>query len=202
MHVLRPLALALTLLLMVPASARAAPDDPPGDHVPPVRTTTPFGRNSIGVEFSGTLLVEAWNLNEGREWLAGGNAAIWWAFREPLALVVEMQATRVFQAQPRHGFVQGLAPLLRWQVHRADAWALFVELGPGISWSDTQVPPRGTRFNYLAIGGLGSTHRLGTHSEAIVGFRWLHLSNAGLEGRGRNPDIEALGPYAGIRLSF
>lgn len=190
--------------LLVPGAAppAAAGEEPARDDATTVRAAPPFGRNSLGVEFAGTLLIEAWNLNEGREYLAGVNAAIWWAFRDRAALVVEMHATRVYQDEPRHGFVQGLAPLLRWQVYRTESWALFTELGPGISWSDTRVPPRGTRFNYLAIGGTGVTYRLGTHSEAIVGFRLLHISNAGREGRSRNPDIEALGPYAGVRFSF
>jgi hypothetical protein len=195
--------LVLTPLLLVAAAAHAtAGEEPDRDQPAPARIETPFGRNSVGVEFAATTLVEAWNLNERREWLAGGSAAIWWAFRDSAELVVEVQATRVYQSAPRNGFVQALAPLLRWHLHRAEPWTVFAELGPGISWSDTRVPPRGTRFNYLALGGVGITHRLGTHTQAIAGFRWLHLSNAGREGRASNPDIEAFGPYAGVRLSF
>jgi hypothetical protein len=201
MHAGHAVVVALSLLVALASPARAD-DDPGQGDASQAAGATPFGRNSLGVELTGALLVEAWNLNERREYLAGANVAIWWAFRERAALVVEMHATRVYQDRPRHGFVQGLAPLVRWQVYRADTWAFFAEAGPGISWSDTRVPPRGTRFNLLAIGSAGVTHRINTHSEAIVGFRWLHLSNAGREGRARNPDIEALGPYAGVRFSF
>jgi hypothetical protein len=203
MHATRLFSLLLVPQLLVAAASHAAAgDDLQRDQNAVTRTDAPFGRNSLGVEFSAAMLVEAWNLNEGREWLAGGNVGIWWAFRDSAALVVEMQATRVYQAEPRNGFKQGITPLLRWHLHRVEPWTLFVELGPGISWSDTRVPPRGTRFNYLALGGIGVTHRLGAHSQAIAGFRLLHISNAGLEGRARNPDIEALGPYVGVRLAF
>jgi hypothetical protein len=172
------------------------------EHVVDTRAGAPFGRNGLGVEFAGTVLVEAWNLNERREWLVGGSAAIWWAVLDRVSLVVEIHATRVYQSPTRNGFVQGLAPVLRWRVRESDQWSAFVELGPGISWSDTRVPPRGTRFNYLALGGGGVTRRLAARSRLVAGFRWVHLSNAGREGRARNPDIESLGPYAGIQLAF
>jgi hypothetical protein len=42
--------------------------------------------------------------------------------------------------------------------------------------------------------------RPGTH--LLAGLRWIHVSNNGLAGRDRNPDIEAIGPQMGILISF
>jgi hypothetical protein len=191
--------------LLAPGPAVAGDDPPAPPPATPPGAAQPqeaFGKNTIGLEFGLALLAEAWNLNEGREWLANGSASLWWAFLDRTRLIIEFHATRVFQARPRNAFVQGFTPIVRWQLRDAAPWGVFLEAGPGISWSDTRVPPRGTRFNYLLLAGTGITRRLGHQCQAVAGVRWLHLSNAGREGRDRNPDIEALGPYAGLTIAF
>ena len=126
----------------------------------------------------------------------------WWAFTPDATLVFEFHATRVFQHPARAAFVGGFMPLVRWRAVDARHWSVFVEGGPGLSWSDTGVPPRGTRFNYLLLAGSGLSRRVGRQTHALLGFRWLHLSNNGRAGRSRNPDIEALGPYAAVSVAF
>lgn len=163
---------------------------------------TPFERGAIGVEFTMGWLGEAWNLNDGREWLLDGTAAVWWTFADRLTVVNELHVAWVSQAAPRAALVQGFSPQLRWAAHRSERWAIFVQLGPGLSWSDTAVPPRGTRFNYLLLAGSGVSHRLTRQCHAVAAFRWLHISNNGREGRGRNPDIEALGGFGGLLVVF
>jgi hypothetical protein len=215
MHVSRLVPLACVAVLLAAATLSGAADDGQvssrrglegsaavrQEETPPARVE-PFSRTTIGVEFAGAVLTEAWSANETHEWLAVGNAGIWWAFLDHVTFVLELQATRVFQSPSRNAFVQGLTPVFRWRVHDAYPWAVFVELGPGVSWSDTPVPVRGTRFNYLLVAGGGVTRRLSGRSQVLAGLRWLHLSNAGRAGRGRNPDIQSLGPYAGFGLSF
>jgi hypothetical protein len=39
-------------------------------------------------------------------------------------------------------------------------------------------------------------------TQLLVGLRWVHVSNNGIAGRQRNPDIEALGPQLGLLLGF
>jgi Lipid A 3-O-deacylase (PagL) len=179
-----------------------APDSRRVTVADPTQPADAFGKHALGVEFGVGLLGEAWNLNERREWLADGSLAIWWAFANGARLVIEFHAMRVFQRPSRAAFVNGLTPILRWRLRHAEPWSVFVEFGPGISWSDTAVPPRGTRFNYLIQAGTGLTRRLGRQTHAVVGFRGIHISNNSLEGRDRNPDIEALGGYAGLSVVF
>jgi hypothetical protein len=199
------------LLLALVAAGGEARAQPPVDEArvpPPVgagdadKPRGLFEKGSIGVEAGGAALGEAWNLNDRREWLADGSLGVWWAFARRATLVVEFHVTRVFQDSSRDASVNGLVPLVRWRLADTRAGSLFVELGPGISWSDTRVPPRGTQFNYLIQGGAGFVRRLGQQTQAVIGARWLHLSNASREGRSRNPDIEALGGYAGVVLAF
>lgn len=166
------------------------------------RRSGPFVRDSVGVEFGLGLLDEAWNLNGSREWLADGNLSVWWAFLNRASLVVDFHATRVFQQPSRNAFVIGVRPGVRFQIVRWEPWDLFAELGVGPAWSDTAVPPRGTRFNYLGHTGIGLSRRLGRQVHGIAGFRWLHLSNNGREGHDHNPDIQALGGYAAVAVGF
>jgi hypothetical protein len=169
---------------------------------PPRLAIDPFDRGVLGVEFNGAVFREAWNFNEATEWLVDGGAAVWWTYLDGAMLVVEFHATRVFQRSSRDGFVNSLNPVLRWRVVGRPSWQLFADVGSGISWSDTVVPPRGTRFNYVALAGAGLMRRLGRQTHAVASFRWVHLSNAGREGRSRNPDIEALGGFAGVVVAF
>jgi hypothetical protein len=85
---------------------------------------------------------------------------------------------------------------------RRPRWSLYWEFQVGISESDTPVPPGGTRFNYLALGGIGAAWRLRPGVHALGGLRWVHVSNNSLAGRHRNPDIEAVGPMLGVLVGF
>jgi hypothetical protein len=190
----------VAIAVLVPGVAHAGQEKAP----------SPLQQGTLGIEFTGGAFIEAWNLNDGRESLVDGSAAAWWTIIDNLTLMFEFHATRVFQDSSRAAFVNGFTPVVRWHAWRGarqaqdglPAWSAFVEVGPGISWSDTQVPPRGTEFNYLLLAGGGAMARLGRQTNLLAGFRWLHLSNNSLEGRGRNPDIEALGGYAGVSVAF
>lgn len=161
----------------------------------------PFQLNAVGIELGGSVLGELWNLNDGREWLLDGSASFSWSFKEGLALVVRFHNIRVIQAT-ENAFVQGFSPIVRWRMRERGSWRLYAEVGPGISWSDVTVPPRGTKFNYLFEGGGGIQRRLGRNTQLVLGATFLHISNNGREGRGRNPDIEAVGPHAAITVTF
>jgi hypothetical protein len=72
-----------------------------------------------------------------------------------------------------------------------------VDVAVGVSQSTKDVPPGGTRFNYLALIGAGAERRLGPVNLGVTG-RWTHVSNNGREGRHRNPDIQSLGALVSI----
>ena len=91
---------------------------------------------------------------------------------------------------------------VRGRVFRRQRVSVFLEIDVGISEADTVVPPRGTRFNYLALGGAGVTVRLRHGVHLLASMRWAHVSNGGLDGRDRNPDIEAVGPQVGVLIGF
>ena len=100
------------------------------------------------------------------------------------------------------GALFGVTTGIRGRIYRYKRASFFLELDVGISEADTIVPPRGTRFNYLAMGSGGAVIRLGQGLHMLASMRWAHVSNGGLAGNSRNPDIEAVGPQLGLLVAF
>ena len=161
----------------------------------------PFQQGTVGIEAAVTPLVEVWNLNGHREPMLEVSASFWGAASDRLMLGVEFQHGFVFQHTPG-SFVQGISPLIRWRVVDQPDWDWFAEAGPGVSWSDLDTPPNGTRFNYLFQAGAGAMRQVGHNQNFVLAYRFLHLSNNHREGRERNPDLEMMGIYAGWSFSF
>lgn len=191
-------ATAVLVLLSVPSlgwARQAAPASAAAPH-------SPFTRNVLGLEVGAALFLEAWNFNLSHETIGEGTFAVSWAFTEGKALVVEYHAAGIAQARPRTAFLSGIMPVIRCRVLTRGASTMFIDLGAGVSWSDTDVPPRGTHFNYLIVTSVGMTRQLTAQVHAVASARLLHISNASLKGRDRNPDIEALGGYFGLFVGF
>lgn len=161
----------------------------------------PFQHGTVGIEAAVTPLVEIWNLNGHREPMLEVSASFWGAVSDRFLLGVEFQQAFVFQHTPG-AFVQGISPLVRWRFADKPTWDWFIEAGPGVSWSDLDTPPQGTRFNYLFQAGAGAMRQVGRNQNFVLAYRFLHLSNNHREGRHRNPDLELMGAYFGYAFSF
>jgi hypothetical protein len=154
------------------------------------------------VELYGQYLVEAWNFNERPKTSMQGVAAVFsTARRNGWGVALEVLGTTVEQRGP-DAFVSGVSMILRRRLVEYGRVELFAEGGVGASYSTVIVPERGTRFNYLAQGGLGIATHLGEHVGTIVSLRVFHLSNASLNGPNHNPDIDALGGRLGLFVVF
>lgn len=205
---------ALALVLGAAARATAAePQDKPPD---PVDTTSqepvasvgatapldPFTKGTTTLEIGVAGLDESWNFNEAREWQIEGDITAWHAVSRGLAVGVAWHNSRVFQATA-DPYVSGVFPLLaRWRIVERGPWRLVQEVGGGVSWSTRDVPPRGTRFNFLFESSLGLQRRIGRGRHLVAAVRFLHLSNADRVGPDRNPDLQMLGLYTGVSASF
>lgn len=168
---------------------------------PAAATADAFARGAWHLELLGQGQTEAWNYNGSHEELYGLSTGFTYGLRDGLTLVA---ATPMFYTSQRTtaAALLGLTGGLRRRVVRHGRASGFVELEVGVSHAELSVPPRGTRFNYVFQPGAGVTAPLGRRGQLIAGFRWLHLSNASLAGRNRNPDIEALGVQAGVLIPF
>jgi len=161
----------------------------------------PFARRSWNLELSCHVASETWNYNTSREEMYGVTAGLTYGLGKGIALTARAPLYYVNQ-RGVDGALLGVTTGIRGRIYRYKAASFFLELDVGISEADTIVPPRGTRFNYLAMGSGGATIRVARGVHMLATMRWAHISNAGLAGRSRNPDIEAVGPQLGMLLAF
>jgi hypothetical protein len=96
----------------------------------------------------------------------------------------------------------GLTIGVRGRVYRRGGVSVFLQGDVGISHTAVATPPRGTRFNYVAMGGAGAAIRIHPRVHFVSTLHLIHISNANLKGPGRNPDIEAVAASAGLLFRF
>jgi hypothetical protein len=169
-------------------TAAAAPDDP-------------FARRGWHLELGAHKAFETWNYNTSREEMLGVLTGLTYGIGRGMVLTGRSQLYYVDQ-RGIDAWLIGATVGIRGRVFRRARTSLFVELDVGISEADTIVPPRGTRFNYLALGGGGATVRVSPGVHLLASLRWVHVSNGSLAGRSRNPDIEAVGLVLGALAKF
>ena len=78
----------------------------------------------------------------------------------------------------------------------------FLDLAASLFEASEDVPPGGTRFNFIEQAGIGVTCPLRGNAHLLLGVRYLHLSNAQIEGDDRNPSLNGVAAYAGLVLKL
>jgi hypothetical protein len=167
----------------------------------PRTTDDPFGRRGWHLELGSHAALETWNYNGSHEEMLSGLTGLTYGIGRGVVLKIGSPLYHVWQ-RGTNGYLFGVSGGARGRVAGGEQWSLFWEAEVGISKADTSVPPRGTRFNYLALGGAGLTVRMRPGLHGLAGLRWVHVSNNSLAGRHRNPDIEAVGPTLGLLIRF
>src|SRR5262245_7674551 len=149
------------------------------------------------VDLGGTALVEAWDLNESGESLAGivfgGDRRVW----KGLSIRTEGNLTHVEQ-EGRDAWVRGITLGTRGRWYRSFGRP-FIDVAFGVSSATVETPPRGTASNYLIVTGGGIELPAGKISLELA-TRWFHISNNGRHGANHNPDIQSLGIVVAIGL--
>lgn len=189
------LLLATGLLTVCPLPAQA--QDAPAAQ----REDDPFARGTWQLQLASHAAAEIWNYNGNHEEIFGFVPGVSYGLSDAVAAVVTFPMYYVDQRGVDAAF-QGLTFGLRSRVFRRGRLSVFFDFDVGISYADTYTPPRGTRFNYLALGTIGVIVPLRADLQLMAGVRLAHVSNNGLAGRDRNPDIEALGPQIGVLKRF
>jgi hypothetical protein len=196
-HARAPIVLLASVLCLLHAAGTAAQTRSTAAAVP----ADPLARHGWHLDLTVHGAVEVANYNGNHEEMLGEFAGFTYGIREGLAVRVATPLYYVWQ-RGTDGYLFGLTGGLRGRLMKKPRWSAFWEFEIGVSEADTYVPPRGTRFNYLAIGGGGVTVRIRPGLHLLGGLRFVHVSNNGLAGRSRNPDIEALGPTIGLLYGF
>jgi len=175
------------------ASAQWAPGPVPADD--------PFAKRAWHLELGAHGALEAWNYNISHEEMLAVVPGVTYGLCDGLQLTASWPLYFVSQ-RGVDAYLMGGTFGVRGRVYRHRHVNAFVELKVGVADADTYVPPRGTRFNYLALGGGGAIVRVRRGVHALVGIEWVHVSNGGFAGRDRNPDIEAVGLKVGVLIAF
>lgn len=163
--------------------------------------TDPFGAGAWHFETDATAALEAWNYNISHEELYGLSQGVTYGVRNGLVVRAVQRLAYVSQ-RAEDAVLLGLTIGVRGRVYERGRLSAFLQGDVGISHTAIATPPRGTRFNYLALGGGGITVRVHPRVHVVSSLQVIHVSNAGVKGPGRNPDIEAIGPSIGILVRF
>ena len=192
-HTISQRALASCVLLLVAASARAQPAALPADD--------PFASHRWRFQSTVHAALEAWNYNGSHEELYGISEGLTYGVRDGLALTFNQRVYYISQ-RANDTWLLGLTFGVRGRVYRRGRTNVFLEGNVGISDAAIATPPRGTRFNYLALGSGGLLIRLKPRLDLVAALQLIHISNNGLKSPSRNPDIEAIGPVLGLLIAF
>lgn len=168
---------------------------------PPARPEDAFAKGRWRAEFFAQAAVEAWNYNPSHEELYGLAQGVTYGLRDGLVLMARQRLYYVSQRR-NDSRVLALTAGLRGRTFRRGRASGFLQFDVGISDAAIAVPPGGTRFNYLAVGGGGVIVRMNRRIHAVAALEVIHISNAGIAGHDRNPDIEAIGPSLGVSIGF
>jgi hypothetical protein len=156
-------------------------------------------RGCQSIEISGLYQWEIWDPNESNDAVAGVSVTLAHALFDGWIVGGEIIGVGVVQSNGS-AFVGGGIALVRRRLLGSGRFNLFADAGLGFSYADAPVPLNGTRFNYLLQTGVGAARGLTRRVDLIGHLRHLHVSNNGLAGRRRNPDIRGLGVQAGLAI--
>jgi hypothetical protein len=161
----------------------------------------PFQKGTWMLTLSASTLAEAWNYNDSREEIYLASGGLRHELRDRLAVGLDLITAYVSQ-RGVDTYAMGWLAGAKWKVSGRTRRTLSLDIDVGMVRSEIPTPPRGTRFNYLFRTGLTGSAPLRGNVHAVAGIAWLHLSNNSLNGRGHNPDIQALGLTAGVLVPF
>lgn len=177
---------------MLPCTSARAQDTASGD---------PFAAHRWHFETALHGAFETWNYNVSHEELYGLTEGITYGIKDGLVMTANQRIYYVSQ-RANDSWLLGLTLGFRGRVYRRGRVSVFLEGDAGVSDAAIAAPPRGTRFNYLAVGSSGVVITVRPRVFALAGVQWIHVSNNSLKGPGRNPDIEAVGPVLGLAWAF
>jgi len=160
-----------------------------------------FAKGRWRAEFLVQAALEAWNYNPSHEELYGLVQGVSYGLRDGLTLIARQRLYYVSQRR-NDSRILGISSGLRARVYRRGRTSAFLQFDVGLADAAVALPPGGTRFNFLAIGGGGLMVQMTNRVQGIATLEVIHISNAGIAGHDRNPDIEAIGPSLGLSIGF
>lgn len=160
----------------------------------PVAATTLFPRGT----FSLTLEADyAHSFDLSRARIESGAIGIGYYLFDNISISAEAAGFAIQQSGPDSALSE-FDLRIRQHILNAGKFSLFFEFSAGVSYADARTPGAGTYYNYVLQPGAGVSWQLKDRLFLVGGARYWHLSNARLDGPGRNPSINAIEGYAGL----
>lgn len=105
-------------------------------------------------------------------------------------------------SEPKTAYGIGATPTLHYTFISLDRLRPYVEGGGGPIWTDLggRVPEQPGHFNFVVWGGAGCAWLLSTQWAVNVGYRFVHISNAGT--RMPNSGLNFGLPFVGLSYSL
>lgn len=87
-----------------------------------------------------------------------------------------------------------------WHIVDRENWKLQFDNGVGPNYFVDAFPFGGTKFNFTTFYGLSLAIKLPSIAWIVVGIKNIHISNADIKGRERNPALDGVGLSVGYRF--
>lgn len=122
-------------------------------------------------------------------------------FMDDFSVNVDMLGGYIRSGVDDNGAAAGLDVIFRRHQFKGhdNLWSLYLELGAGLQQQSTNFAGN-RRFNFRLLGGGGATLRVAENARLMGGVRYLHISDAGIEGGGGG--FDGLQFYAGSMFPF
>ena len=150
------------------------------------------------MEVTSIFHVEAWDYNLFKEGLYGGNLALGCELGSRFTASAEATVLYVNQHLREGAWLRGLTFFGRWRFTDDRRVRAYLEAGFGGCIEPAHSAARHEIQLPCADRCRAEEARLTSRATFVGGLRWLHLSNASLEGRDHNPDIQTVGAYVGV----
>ena len=162
------------------------------------RPATDFPRGLWSLTLEGAY-AHSFDLSPAR--IETASMGVGYYFMDNLSLNAEAAGFWVQQSGPDSRIAE-INLLLRHHLLNYGRLSILIDVGGGLSYASVPTPPGGTYFNFCLQTGPGVSFRLTDSLHLIGGARYLHFSNAAIEGTIHNPSINVLEGYLGVMYTF
>ena len=104
------------------------------------------------------------------------------------------------QINPDSRYLFGWVPLLRYDFATGTRWVPFLTVGAGLCGTDIDDYDLSGKFQFCPQAGFGTHYFVRDNLALTAEFRWMHLSNAGLEQPNRGVNTAMF--YTGVNWFF
>jgi hypothetical protein len=135
--------------------------------------------------------------------IASGHIGVSYNPATDFTVTLEFVGGYIFAKSPSEDAgIIALDLMLKYHMWHGEDWSIFFEGGCGIAWMTEEFPFGGTDYVFRPQVGAGFNYRLDQNIWLNAGVRWLHMSNADIEGDENNPGYDSIMFYAGVTIPF